>query len=377
MSAVVTGGGGYVGSRLCRQLVKEGYDKVTAIDVHFIEDEKEGANKIKGDIRNFDFLNKIVSKLRPDVIFHVASYGMSGLQMFDKKMIESVNIQGTRNVIETCIKNGVESLVYTSTYNVVFCGQKIINGTESLPYYPLDKHVDHYSRTKSIAEQAVLAANGAKLEKEGSVLRTCALRCAGIYGEGEQRHLPRIVDYLEKGLVLFTFGDKDVKTDFLHVDNLVQAHIKAAAALMLPRSIPSGKPYFISDNNPINNFMFLKPLITGLGYSYPTVRLPLWIMYYVAYFIEILHSIISKVYNFKPFMTRAEVYKVGVTHYFSIEQATRDFGYQPEPKTLDGVVKWFKERGHGKKKKEKSHTTLLIVLTIVIIVVASLILIYF
>ena len=45
-------------------------------------------------------------------------------------------------------------------------------------------------------------------------------------------------DYLEKGLVLFTFGDEDVKTDFLHVDNLVQAHVKAAAALMLPESIP-------------------------------------------------------------------------------------------------------------------------------------------
>lgn len=122
----------------------------------------------------------------------------------------------------------------------------------------------------------MLAANGAKLEKEGSVLRTCGLRCAGIYGEGEQRHLPRIVvsfhirdfidnvmytsnpfymfifpilimiirfvvifkDYLEKGLVLFTFGDQDVKTDFLHVDNLVQAHIRAAAALMLPKSTP-------------------------------------------------------------------------------------------------------------------------------------------
>ena len=67
------------------------------------------------------------------------------------------------------------------------------------------QHVDHYSRTKAVAEQAVLAANGRLLmvgdncggqEKqavEGRRLKTCALRCAGIYGEGEQRHLPRIV----------------------------------------------------------------------------------------------------------------------------------------------------------------------------------------
>ena len=45
------------------------------------------------------------------------------------------------------------------------------------------------------------------------------------------------------------------------------------------------------------------------------------------------------------------MYKTGVTHYFSIERARRDFGYDPEPKTLDGVVKWFRERGHGRSSK--------------------------
>ncbi len=56
----------------------------------------------------------------------------------------------------------------------------------------LIQHVDHYSRTKSLAEQNVLRANGRRVVG-GAVLKTCALRCAGIYGEGEQRHLPRIV----------------------------------------------------------------------------------------------------------------------------------------------------------------------------------------
>ena len=52
--------------------------------------------------------------------------------------------------------------------------------------------MDHYSRTKCIAEQEVIAADGREVEG-GAKLMTCALRCAGIYGEGEQRHLPRIV----------------------------------------------------------------------------------------------------------------------------------------------------------------------------------------
>ena len=55
-------------------------------------------------------------------------------------------------------------------------------------------------------------------------------------------------------------------------------------------------------------------------------------------------------------MNTTQVYKTGVTHYFSIERAKRDFGYNPEPKTLDGVVKWFKERGHGRAPKETGGT---------------------
>ena len=70
-------------------------------------------------------------------------------------MIEDVNVNGTRQIIEACCANKVKGLVYTSTYNVVFGGQVIINGDESLPYFPLHRHVDYYSQTKAIAEKMV------------------------------------------------------------------------------------------------------------------------------------------------------------------------------------------------------------------------------
>ena len=56
----------------------------------------------------------------------------------------------------------------------------------------LFQHPDYYSSTKTYAEQRILAANDSKLT-DGKVLHTCALRLAGVYGPGEQRHLPRIV----------------------------------------------------------------------------------------------------------------------------------------------------------------------------------------
>ena len=42
-----------------------------------------------------------------------------------------------------------------------------------------------------------------------------------------------------------------------------------------------GNAYFISDGAPVNNFLFFKPLVEGLGYSYPTVRVPLSMVYYM------------------------------------------------------------------------------------------------
>ena len=50
-----------------------------------------------------------------------------------------------------------------------------------------------------------------------------------------------------------------------------------------------------------------------------------------------------------------QVFKTGVPHYFSIERARRDFEYNPEPRTLDGVVRWFRERGHGRPPAKRSQ----------------------
>lgn len=90
------------------------------------------------------------------------------------------------------------------------------------------------------------------------------------------------------------------------------------------------------------------------------------ILYFLsaAFFIELVHHVIGRIYNFQPLLTRAEVsavqslsmathtslqvYKTGVTHYFSMREAREDFSYTPEHRNLEGVVEWFRLRGHGK-----------------------------
>lgn len=129
---------------------------------------------------------------------------MSGREQALLQRVRDVNIRGTRNVIDACLRLSVPRLVYTSTYNVVFGGQEIVNGgadqpDEPLPYFPPEKQVDEYSRSKTIADRLVLEKNGARLEN-GGTLKTICLRPAGIYGPGEMRHFPRVIQYMQRGI---------------------------------------------------------------------------------------------------------------------------------------------------------------------------------
>ncbi|XP_017397360.1 short-chain dehydrogenase/reductase family 42E member 1 [Cebus imitator] len=348
-TVLITGGGGYFGFRLGCALNQKGVH-VILFDINSPSQTiPEGIKFIQGDIRHVSDVEKAFQDADVTCVFHIASYGMSGKEQLSRNPIEEVNIRGTENILQACQRRMVPRLVYTSTFNVIFGGQVIRNGDESLPYLPLHLHPDHYSRTKSIAEKKVLEANGTPLNGGDGVLRTCALRPAGIYGPGEQRHLPRIVSYIEKGLFKFVYGDPGSLVEFVHVDNLVQAHILASEALRADKGhIASGQPYFISDGRPVNNFEFFRPLVEGLGYTFPSTRLPLTLVYCFAFLTEMVHFILGRLYNFQPFLTRTEVYKTGVTHYFSLEKAKKELGYKAQPFDLQEVVEWFKAHGHGR-----------------------------
>ncbi|KAM5263085.1 short-chain dehydrogenase/reductase family 42E member 1 [Ctenodactylus gundi] len=358
-TVLITGGGGYFGFRLGCALHQKGV-RVILFDISSPALAiPEGIKFIYGDIRHLSAVERAFQGAEIACVFHIASYGMSGREQLNQNLIEEVNVGGTDNVLQACLRRGVPRLVYTSTFNVIFGGQVIRNGDESLPYLPLHLHPDHYSRTKSVAEKKVLEANGSALER-GGVLRTCALRPAGIYGPGEQRHLPRIVSYIERGLFKFVYGDPRSLVEFVHVDNLVQAHILASEALKADKGhIASGQPYFISDGKPVNNFEFFRPLVEGLGYPFPSTRLPLTLIYYFAFLTEVVHFILGRLYNFQPFLTRTEVYKTGVTHYFSLEKAKRELGYEAQPFGLQEVVDWFKARGHGRSPGNEDSEFLL------------------
>lgn len=294
------------------------------------------------DLRSYSDVSRGLAGV--DAVLHVASFGMSGKDMLNRTMVTAVNVGGTENVLRAAIEHGVSVVCYTSTTNVCFGGRPLVHKDETLPYLRDDEHIDYYSRTKCIAEQLIIRANGAPLRQQQSQqhpqhkrgkqqhrqqqqqhdqreqqqqqqqqhqqqqsghrsLRTCAIRPAGIYGEGEQRHLPRIVGLMRKGMFCFTIGQSDSLVEFVYVDNLVDAHILAVDKLLrastedsshsgdggadpLPHDV-AGQAFFVSDGQPINNFEFFRPLLEGLGYRFPMLRLPTVLVYYTALVIEV------------------------------------------------------------------------------------------
>ncbi|XP_077980644.1 short-chain dehydrogenase/reductase family 42E member 1-like [Glandiceps talaboti] len=373
---VITGGGGFFGLYLGHLLHSLGA-KVLLLDIRQpIQDIQDGIQFRQGDVRDRNFIFQVCAGA--DCIFHLASYGMSGKeQLRGKEFIESVNVGSTKSIIDACCTLGISRLVYTSTLNVVFAGQDIVNGDETLPVLPLDTHKDHYSRTKSMAERLVISANGKPI-KGGGQLCTCAIRPPGIYGLGETRHFPRIVEMMETGVMMFTIGGPDILIEWVHVDNLAAGHILAAESLSEEKEHKSaGEVYFISDGNPVNQFEWIKPLYRGLGLTVPFISVPYIFMYCVGFLVEWIHFIVRPFYNFQPLITRTELFQVGVTHYFNLDKAAKHLGYQPLPHDITDIVEDFKKRQLAKKLQKQTSSLSYWLVNVILAVMFSSVLLSF
>lgn len=270
-----------------------------------------------------------MDSFQPDVVVLLAGWGMSGPDMLSEDC-KRINIGGVDCVLEAMRQTDTECLVYTSTYNVCYGGQEINGGDESCPYFDVSAHTDVYSGSKAVAEQLVLAANGK------NNLRTLSLRPAAIYGDGEERHLPRIVAHIDSGLFsLFRIGARST-VDWVHVDNLCEAFMCAVDKLTdtyNPKAAPCGEAYFISDGTPLDNWDFLSPLVKARGRAPPTTVVPVELALAVAWAMEAAYHAVG----LRPMLTRAEVLKVGRTHHFSIEKARKELGYDPSITSSEGA----------------------------------------
>ena len=308
---LVFGATGLLGHFIVEQLLERG-ERVRVFVRRPIADDR--VQQVVGDITDEEDVRKAVEGV--DVVFQTVA--IIDWNPSRPELLYDVNVKGNHNVIEACIDAGVKKLIYTSSIDVVFDGHDLHYADESLPYP--EKHLDHYSISKSIAEKEVIAANG-----RGGLL-TCALRAAGIYGPGDRVRLPTVIQALRKGKPP-RLGRGTSIFSHVYVENVAYAHILAAEKLDKGSSV-EGQCYFITDHDATNFFDFVYDgICRELGYEVSERRIPYWVGKIVAMVSERWGKIRKG--SKAPLLTNYTVAATCRDFSFSHAKATRDFGYKP------------------------------------------------
>ncbi len=324
MKALVTGGGGFLGSALVHRLLERGDSVRVLARGEYPDLEKRGAVMKRGDIRDAESTAKACNGV--DVVFHTAAKaGGWG----DPREYEAINVGGTANVIAGCRAAGVRFLVHTSSPSVVHSGADIEGADESIPYGT--HFTADYPRTKAMAERLVR-------EAADVTLSTVALRPHFIWGPGDRHLLPRLLARARAGK-LRQVGSRDVKTDTMYVDNCVDAHLLAAEKLQAGADI-SGRAYFISDGDPIGVWTMANRMLEAAGAPKVGKPVPAWLAYALGATLEATHKVFG--IDREPLMTRFAASELSHAQWFDISAARKDLGYSPRI-TIDQGLKRLKE----------------------------------
>ncbi len=257
---------------------------------------------IYGDVTDKDSLKVALTGVK--TVYHLAG------QIYPKKIksFYKVNFEGTKNLIDTCIKLGIRRILYMSTDSVCGFGRtkRIFSDDEiSHPY-------KHYGKSKFLAEEYLF-----KKTAEGLIDGT-SLRGFWFFGPFmSKRNINFLKMFFWKRQIVFGNG-KNFRS-ISHVDNVVQAFVKAEK-----RTETVGKWYWIGDKKAdytVNEIY--KNLADGLGVVFKPLYIPTWICNLLGN----LDSFVNKFGYLNPTLHAAGKFHQDIAG--EIVAAERDFDYKP------------------------------------------------
>jgi len=319
VKALVTGGGGFLGSAIVRRLVERG-DAVRSFSRGaYPALEALGVDTRRGDLANADAVADAAAGC--DVVFHVAAKaGVWG--PYDA--YHQANVVGTENVLAACRRHGIGRLVYTSSPSVTFDGRDQEGVDESAPYP--ERFLAHYPATKAQAERRVLEANGPDLA-------TVALRPHLIWGPDDPHLVPRIVTQGRAGK-LRILGRRPHLVDSVYIDNAADAHILAADRLH-PGAPIAGRAYFITNQEPVPVADLINRILAATDLPPVAKHVPPAVAFAAGAVLEAAYRILRL--PGEPRMTRFVARQLSTAHWFDPAGAQRDLGYTPEVSLDEGM----------------------------------------
>ena len=264
-----------------------------------------------------------------DTVIHNASIVHTKQNKQD--VIWAVNLGGTENMLEAARQNEVPRFIYISSGSVVYEGKDIENGDESLPYSSVSQAP--YADSKIEAEKLTLADNG----KGG--MATCALRPHVVFGPGDNRFMPNLLARGRKGQLSVQIGRGIWLSDYTYVSNMTDAVLLADEALAKDglNSVAAGQAYFITNGEPMPFWDFIRKVAARLGFPPIKYRAPKSLIYAIAAVKEGIDTLKGGTLNAEDGMTRFAIRYMCTHHYFSIEKARRELGYNPAVSVDEGI----------------------------------------
>lgn len=259
MRFLITGGTGFIGSRLARRLLADGHE-VRLLSL--VNTSAEAANAVDLTARGAELLTASVADRAVhepavdgvDIVHHVAAT-MREANVPDAVFWDT-NVSATQDLLRTSMTAGVGRFVYCSTMGVT--GEtRGVRVDENAPYRPKDI----YQRTKAAAEQWVIGEAGRK------GWPVTVVRPADVYGPGDRR-LAKLFRMVQRGR-FFYVGTGHGRRHMIYIDDLLDGMIAAQQS-----DSAIGEVFLLAGPTPIPLRGLVEHVADALGVSRPRVRVP-------------------------------------------------------------------------------------------------------
>ncbi|MDD3050086.1 MAG: GDP-mannose 4,6-dehydratase [Candidatus Cloacimonetes bacterium] len=230
MNILITGGAGFIGSHLCKKLIKNNniicLDNLCDFYSPKIKEnnissllEKDNFTFYKADIRNRDDLHKIFEDNNIDFIIHLAAMAGVRPSIEQPELYYDVNVKGTLNIMECCKKYSVDKVVFASSSSVYGNNKKTPFSESDNVDFPISP----YAATKKSCE--LMIYNYHSLYN----ISAACLRFFTVYGPRQRPDLAihKFTNLISQKKSVPLYGDGTTRRDYTYIDDILDGISKA------------------------------------------------------------------------------------------------------------------------------------------------------